>query len=120
MKPAADSSIHKVMPRSSRGSGPWLNWLLSLLTVPVAIAVMLFAFGAVMGLARCTEASSCPHMGPGEFWFGILAYGPPFVALVTIAASFVTASRGWGIWVPLLGLGLLLVDAAILAITFRP
>lgn len=119
MNTTTESSTRWTDPRHRGGSPLWLNWLLALLTVPVAMAVMLFAFGAVMGLARCTEAG-CQHMGPGEFWFGILAYGPPFVAVVTIATSFFTASRKHAIWVPLAGLGLLLIDLAVLAITFRP
>ena len=103
-----------------RGIPTWLNWFLALLTVPVAVLVMFAAFGAVMNVARCTDTAACPHLGPGEFWFGILAYAPPFVALATIAASIFTASRRHGIVVPLLGLGLLVIDAAVLMITFRP
>ncbi|PND58094.1 hypothetical protein CRM90_08855 [Mycobacterium sp. ENV421] len=107
-------------PDARRGIPTWLNWFLALLTIPAAVVVMLIAFGAVMGIARCTDTAACPHMGPGEFWFGILAYGPPVVALLTIVASAFAANRRYGIVVPLLGLGLLLADAAILAITFRP
>jgi hypothetical protein len=103
-----------------RGIPRWLTWFLALLTIPAAVVVMFVAFGAVMGIARCTDTTACPHMGPGEFWFGILAYGPPLVALVTIVASVFAANRRYGIVVPLVGLGLLLADAAILAITFRP
>lgn len=97
----------------------WLNWLLALLTVPAAISVSGFAFGSVMGLAGC-ESTGCRHMGPGEFWFGVLAYGPPVVALVVIASSFFTATRRFGLWIPVVGLALLLVDVLVLAITFRP
>ena len=104
-------------PRS--GSPVWLNWLLALLTVPVAMAVSLFAFGSVMGLARCTSAG-CQHMGPGEFWFWVLAYGPPFLALATLAVSFFTATRRHGVWIPIGALALLLTDLALLAFTFRP
>lgn len=107
-------------PRDDRSAPTRLNWFLALLTIPVAIAVTIVAFGAVMRVARCTGVAACPHMGPGEFWFGILAYGPPFVALATIAVSVITASRRRGVIVPLLGLGLLVADAAILVITFRP
>ncbi|MBI3689811.1 MAG: hypothetical protein HY239_03835 [Mycolicibacterium aromaticivorans] len=107
-------------PGTCRGIPMWLNWFLALLTIPAAVVVMFIAFGAVMGIARCTDTTACPHMGPGEFWFGILAYGPPVVALLTIVASVFTANRRYGIVVPLVGLGLLLADAAILAITFRP
>ncbi|GAS93595.1 uncharacterized protein RMCC_0561 [Mycolicibacterium canariasense] len=111
-------SAEKSVSERRGGSPVWLNWLLALLTVPVAMAVMLFAFAAVMGLARCTEGA-CPHMGPGEFWFGILGYGPPFVALAAIVASFFTASRKHAVWVPVVALGLLAADLAVLAITFR-
>ncbi|MCV7018569.1 hypothetical protein [Mycolicibacterium aichiense] len=107
-------------PAARQGIPAWLNWFLALLTIPVAAAVMFVAFGAVLGIARCTDTTACPHMGPGEFWFGILAYGPPVVALLTIAVSVVTASRRHGIVVPLVGLGLLVADAAVLVITFRP
>lgn len=118
METTTEASVQKSDSGTRGGSPAWLNWLLALLTVPVAMAVMMFAFGAVMGLARCTEGA-CPHMGPGEFWFGILGYGPPFVALATIVATFFTASRRHAIWVALFGLTLLLVDLAVLAITFR-
>ncbi|SCX27860.1 hypothetical protein [Mycolicibacterium fluoranthenivorans] len=118
MDTTTEPSSRQKEPRQRGGSPVWLNWLLALLTVPVAMAVMLFAFAAVMGLARCTDGG-CDHMGPGEFWFGILAYGPPVVAVVTIAASFYTASRKHAIWVPVAGLGLLFIDLAVLAITFR-
>ena len=101
------------------GSPVWLNWVLALLTVPVAMAVSLFAFGSVMGLARCTSVG-CQHAGPGEFWFGRLAYGPPFVALATIGLSFLTAARRHGVWIPVVGLAILLTDLAVLAVTFRP
>lgn len=113
----ASTSAPVADPAGGRSVSP--NWLLALLTVPVATAVMMFAFGAVMGLARCTERA-CPHTGPGEFWFGILAYGPPIVALVTVVTSFFTASRRHGVWVPLIALGLLFAAFGVLAITFRP
>lgn len=116
---ASSGSAAPAVTAGHRGSPAWLNWVLALLTVPVAMAVSLFAFGAVMGLARCTS-TDCQHAGPGEFWFGILAYGPPFVALATIGASFVTASRRHGVWIPVGALGILLIALAVLAITFRP
>ncbi|WP_431239781.1 hypothetical protein ACQ86B_09440 [Mycolicibacterium aichiense] len=113
-------TTQETTPTARPGVPTWLNWFLALMTIPVAAAVMFVAFGAVLGIARCTDTAACPHMGPGEFWFGILAYGPPLVALLTIVASAFAANRRYGIVVPLLGLGLLLADAAILAITFRP
>ncbi len=92
---------------------------MALLTVPVAMVVVVFGFGAVMGMARCAPGV-CRHQGPGEFWFGVLFYGPPVLAALTMLVSFFTASRRWGIWVPLCGLALLVVDLAVLAVTFRP
>lgn len=116
---ALGNSDLEVQPHNRGRSPVWLNWTLALLTVPAAAAVSLFAFGSVMGLARCTSAS-CQHMGPGEFWFGVLAYGPPFLALATLALSFFTATRRHGVWIPIGALALLLVDLVLLAFTFRP
>lgn len=63
--------------RGGRRDPVWVNSLLALLTVPVAILVVVFGFGQVTGLARCTD-DVCRHLGPGEFWFGVLFYGPPW------------------------------------------
>jgi hypothetical protein len=87
------------------------------LTVPVAIAVFLYGMGAVMGMAGCT-GEVCASKGPGEFWFGILFYGAPVVPVVTILVSMFTARLRYGILVPLIGLALLAIDFAILALTF--
>jgi hypothetical protein len=97
----------------------WVNWTLALLTVPAAGLVMLLWFGAVMGSAGCSD-HPCRHQGPGEFWFGVLYYGAPVVAVLTIAVSFYTAPRERGILVPLSGLALLAAGVAVLAISFRP
>jgi sporulation protein YlmC with PRC-barrel domain len=97
----------------------WVNWTLALLTVPAAGLVMLLWLGAVMGTAGCID-NPCRHQGPDESWFGVLYYGAPVVAAVTIALSFYTASRVRGIVVPLGGLLLLAADVAILAISYRP
>ncbi|MEZ0053124.1 membrane glycosyltransferase [Mycobacterium sp. MAA66] len=98
---------------------PWLNWLLAVLTIPVAMFVTLCAFGAVMGLARCADYP-CRHYGPTAFWFGVTAYGPLVAAGLAIALSFFTATRKHGIWVPLGVHALLLTDLAVLLFTFRP
>jgi hypothetical protein len=97
----------------------WVNWLLALLTVPGAGAVMVFAFVELMGTDRCASAP-CRNQGPGGFFFDLLLWAPPVVALVTIAVSFYTATRARGILVPLCGLALLLADVAVLAFSFRP
>ena len=97
----------------------WLNWALALLTVPGAALVMLLWFGAVMGSAGCSDVP-CRHQGPGEFFFRVLVYGAPVVAVLTVGASFFTATRQRGILVPVFGWALLAADVLVLPISFRP
>jgi hypothetical protein len=94
----------------------WVNWVLALLTVPAAAAVMIFALGAVMSTAACSTRA-CPNLGPGGIGFNFLFYGAPVVAAVAIAASFFTARRRWGIVVPICALALLIADITIVALT---
>jgi hypothetical protein len=94
----------------------WVNWALALLTVLGAAAVMLFALGAVMSTAACSE-KQCPHLGPNGISFDVLFYGAPVVAALTIVVSFFTAQRRWGIVVPIFALALLVADITILAVT---
>ncbi|BBY06077.1 hypothetical protein [Mycobacterium noviomagense] len=96
----------------------WVNWVLTLLTVPAAAAVLLFGLGAVMSTAGCSD-KQCPNLGPGGIGFGVLFYGAPIVALVAIVASIFTAKRRWGVVVPLCALALLIADLIVLAVTFR-
>lgn len=93
------------------------TWVLALLTVPAAVAVFLYGMAAVMSLAGCT-GEACASKGPGEFWFGILFYGAPVVPVVTIAVSMFTSRLRYGVLVPLIGLALLAIDFAVLALTF--
>lgn len=58
------------------------------------------------------------EQGPGEFWFGILFYGAPVVPVVVIAVSIFTARLRRGVLVPVVGLALLAIDFAVLALTF--
>lgn len=94
----------------------WVNWLLALLTVPVAVVVLIFGIGAVMSTSGCSN-HQC--RGPSGVVFEILFYGAPIVAALTILISFFTARRGWGIVVPLFGLALLVADIAVMAVSFR-
>lgn len=94
----------------------WLTWLLTLLTVPVAAAVMLYAYGSVLGVAGC-PSPGCAH--PGPLWFGILAYAPPLIVTATIVMVSLVGSRRHGIWIPVLALGVLLIDLASLAFSFQ-
>lgn len=96
----------------------WVNWVLALLTIPAAAVVLIFGLGAVMSTAACSD-KQCPNTGPSGIGFGVLFYGAPVVALVAIVLSFFTATRRWGILVPLCGLALLGADIIILAATFR-
>lgn len=103
--------------RSRRRRG-WVNWVLALLTVPSAALVMIFGIGAAMSVAACSSGQ-CPKLGPSGLLYGILLYGAPAVAALTIAISFVTATRRWGVIVPLCGLALLLADVAVMVSLFR-
>ncbi len=94
----------------------WVNWLLALLTVPVAVIVLIFGIGAVMSTSGCSN-HQC--RGPSGLVFELLFYGAPIVAALTIVISFFTARRGWGIVVPLCGLVLLAADIAVMAVSFR-
>ncbi|HZA10214.1 hypothetical protein [Mycobacterium sp.] len=97
---------------------PWLNWILAVLTVPAAAAVMLFALAATMSTTGCAY-QQCRHQGPGEFWFGVLFYGAPVVAVATLALSLFTARRPRGWVVPVCGLVLLAIDLAVFALSFQ-
>lgn len=102
----------------SASSGPTrstVNWILAGLTVPGAAIVMLFALGAVMSVSICID-QDCDSLGLGSTEFGILFYGPPFVALAVITMTFFTARKPRGIVVPLTGWALLIIDVALLAL----
>ena len=93
------------------------TWVLALLTIPAAIVVFFYGMGAVMSMAGCAD-DACAHQGPSQFWFGVLFYGAPVVPVVTIAISAFTARLRYGMWVPIVGLALLLIDFIVLAVTF--
>ena len=112
--PNADTAAE---PRAdaSRRMRLWVNWLLALSTILGAAAVQLFAMGAVMSTAACSNPN-CPK--PSGFVYGLLTYGAPVAAAVAILLSFVTAGRRRGFLVPVVAWVLLLVDVAVLAATF--
>jgi hypothetical protein len=99
-----------------RGRRAIANWALALLTVPAAALIMIFAVGAAMSFAACS--TQCPNLGPDGLAYGVLFYGAPVIAGLTIVASVFTAFRRKGFLVPLIGLALLLVDFAAIAILF--
>lgn len=102
-------------PDTSRRRRLWVNWLLALSTALGAVAVQLFAMGAVMSTAACSNPN-CPK--PSGFVYGLLTYGAPVVAVVAIALSFVTAGRRRGFLVPVIAWVLLVIDVAVLAALF--
>ncbi|BBY64387.1 hypothetical protein [Mycolicibacterium helvum] len=93
----------------------WVNWLLALSTILGAVAVQLFAMGAVMSTSACS-APNCPK--PSGFIYGLLTYGAPVVAVAAIVVTFFTAGRRRGFLVPLVAWLLLILDVAILTATF--
>ena len=100
-------------------TGHIANWVLALLTVPGAIAVVAFAYLQVLGTAGCND-HPCPRQGPGELGFGLIEYGVPAVAVVAIVLSFFTARRRRGIVVPAVAWLLLIAAAVVLVVSFTP
>jgi len=94
-----------------------LNWALALGTVLGAIAVEIYAYVRVLGMAACSD-EACPNLGPGEVGYSIIVYGAPVVAVIAIALSVVTANRRRGILVPLAAWAILVVFAIVLTVTF--
>ena len=94
-----------------------LNWVLALLTIPGAAAVVGFAYLQVLGTAACTPGA-CSGTGPSETGFGLITYGAPAVAVVAVVLSFFTAKKRNGILVPALAWALLIVAAITLVVTF--
>ena len=94
----------------------WVNWGLALLAVVGAGVVMVFALGAVMSTAACSD-KACPNLGPNGISFDMLFYGAPVVAAVAVVVSFFTARRRWGFVIPTIAIALLIADVAILATT---
>lgn len=94
----------------------WVNWALALLTVLGAGLVWVFAVGAVMSTAACSD-KACPNLGASWISPDVLFYGPWVVAALTVIVSFFTARRRWGFAVPVIALALLGADVWILAAT---
>ncbi|MGO9355515.1 MAG: hypothetical protein ACLP3C_33555 [Mycobacterium sp.] len=69
----------------------WVTWALALLTVPAAALVMVFDVGAAVSTAACSGAQ-CPALGPHGLVYGVLLYGAPAIAVLTIVASFLPRS----------------------------
>jgi hypothetical protein len=112
-----DATSVQTEDRSDHRGRTVTNWLLSLLTIPGALAVVGFAYMQVLGTAACTD-KTCAGLGPSESVFGLILYGTPFVPVVAIALSFFTARRRLGIIVPACAWALLVAGFAILALTF--
>jgi hypothetical protein len=109
-----DGSTEPADQAHDRKVWSWINWGLAFATVPGAAIVMLFALGAVMSPAGCTNRP-CPNLGHGGIDFGVAFYGGPAVAFLVIGISFFTAKHPGGLAVPLCGFALLLADVAVIA-----
>ncbi len=99
--------------RRTRPGNTVLNWALALATILGAAALVVFAYGKVMGTAACT-ATTCEV--PSEGLFTVLLYGPPVVSAAAIVLSFFTARRPKGIVVPIIAWLLLAVDLVLLLV----
>ncbi|MBI3212273.1 MAG: hypothetical protein HYZ38_00490 [Mycobacterium sp.] len=108
-----DGAVSERLPAKSATT----NWVLALLTLPAAAAVVGYAFVRVMGMAACTTAT-CPRMGPGELGFTAIVYGTPAVAIAAVLLSFVTARKPRGIAVPVIAWLLIIIAAAAILLTF--
>lgn len=102
---------------SSRTASVVTNWVLAALTIPGAVAVVLFAYLQVLATAGCTDAT-CPRQGPGELGFSLITYGLPILAILTVVVSFFTARRRLGIVVPAFTWLMLIAGAVVLLLTF--
>lgn len=101
---------------SAEGRHKTLNWTLAILTVPAALAVVVYSYLQVLGSAGCS-GGTC-KVGPSETVFGLIEYGTPVVAVVAVVLSFVTARRRYGIVVPAVAWLLIVAAAAVLFATF--
>lgn len=100
---------------AKRGRTFW-TWVLALLTIPGALAVVAYAYLQVLGTAACT-GGPC-EMGPSETVFGLIIYGTPVVAVVAVVAAIFTAKRRYGLWIQVAAWLLLVVATLVLATTF--
>ncbi|GFG52518.1 hypothetical protein CQY20_09465 [Mycolicibacterium agri] len=94
-----------------------VNWVLALSTIIGAAVVEVYSLMQVMGTAGCTD-QTCPP-GPGDFLFGLITYGAPVLAIVTIALAFFTARHPRGWVAPAISWTLFIIGFIILAVTFQ-
>lgn len=111
-------SGHSSTATAKVGGGPTaVNWILAVLAVLGAFAVVGFAYLNVLGTAACTDRT-CGDLGPSETVFGLILYGTPIVAIVALVLSFFTARRRLGFVVPLIAWIVVAVALVILIVTF--
>lgn len=115
--PAEGTQRGTARPSYRHGGRSGVNWVLALLTIPGAIAIVGFAYLQVMGTAACTSGA-CSGTGPDEDTFGLILYGVPVVAVVAVVLSFFTARRRLGFVVPLIAWVLFAVATVILVVSF--
>jgi hypothetical protein len=93
-----------------------LIMILALLTVPAAALALFVGASGATDNAGCA-GSACE--GLTDIWFGVLAYGAPIVAVLTIVTTTIVKARRGAILVPVLGLAVLIVDIVVLAVSHR-
>jgi hypothetical protein len=110
-------TLDKESEAAPRTASVVTNWVLAIATIPAAAAVVAFAYLQVLATAGCTTAT-CPRQGPGEFGFGLITYGLPALAILTVVVSFFTAKRRRGVVVPIVTWLLLIAGTVVLILTF--
>lgn len=108
-------TVRSDSPAEAPASRTVINWTLAVLTLLGAAVVVGYAYMQVLGTAACTT-DACAT--PGETTFGLITYGAPILAVLTIIVSFFTAKRPRGILVPLFTWAVLIVSFIVLMVTF--
>jgi hypothetical protein len=117
MATTTGTDSHTAKAESGHRLRTWTNWIAALLTAPGAAAVIIFSLADVMATAGCSDRA-CGQQ-PGPALFGVLYYGAPVVAVVTIVVSFFTAKLKMGFLVPLTAWALLAADVVVQALSIK-
>jgi hypothetical protein len=94
-----------------------VNWVLVLLTIPAAAAIVILAYGAVMSTSGCSPGR-CEHL-PSETQFSVLLYAAPVISAVAVLMSVLTARRPHGYLVPVIAWLLLIANVAAMMYGFQ-
>jgi hypothetical protein len=92
------------------------NWVFGAATVPAAIGIVAVVYMKILSTAGCTTPT-CPTLS--ETAFTVIQFGVPAVAILTVIASFFTASKRRGVLVPFIAWVLLVTAAVIVFLGFQ-